>query len=209
MRRLIESLKFEGIAGTIGSLALHAAFLALFVSLRMPIDRLETPERPVPSAPLMATVFWYEEIVAPPVEDYDGPATPALEPRDAISIPVPPLPVVQAVAADSFEEARKIENFEDLKEVERLQGIYVKQVSDRVARLLETAEPRITAGERCIVYIIQDERGVVLDVDMYDCERAPEEQLRLAHVIRAASPLPLPPDGLAMGSYVRLDVSSL
>lgn len=209
MRRLIELLKFEGIAGAIGSLALHLAILALIVSFRVQTDLSEQPELLVPAAPLMATVFLYDEPAAPPVEHYDDPPAPPLERLDTISVPLPPLPVVQAVAADSFEAARTIENLEDLEEVERLQGIYVKQVSDRVARLLETAGPRVTSGERCIVYVIQGERGDVIDVDMYECRRVPEERQRLAQVIRAASPLPLPPEGLAMGSYIKLDASSL
>lgn len=78
-----------------------------------------------------------------------------------------------------------------------------------VSRLLEASGPRAISGDRCIVYVMQNERGNFIDIDLYECSRDPEEQQGLAHAIRAASPLPRPPEGLSMGSHIRLDASSL
>jgi len=201
-------MSIERLAGAIGSLAVHLAILAFVVSFQVRIDRSETPELLLSAMPLMASVFSFREITAPPVAQFDEPRPP-LEPLQTFSVPRPPFPVVQAVAADSFEEARKTESPEDLEKLDRLHGIYVKHGNDRVSRLLEAGGPRAISGDRCIVYIMQNERGNLIDIDMYECSRDPEEQQGLAHAIRAASPLPRPPEGLAMGSYIRLDAPSL
>ena len=98
----------------------------------------------------------------------------------------------------------------DKAEIERLQGIYRGQLLARLARLLEThgGLPRTASGE-CIVNIVQSERGDVVDVMTDRCQVPQEEQAMLSSAVRSASPLPLPPAGLAAGSYLTLDLSQM
>jgi hypothetical protein len=98
----------------------------------------------------------------------------------------------------------------DAAEAERLQGIYRGQLLARVARLLEVhgGVPHAETGQ-CVVNVVQNERGNVLDVMMDLCALSQEEQAVIASAIRSASPLPLPPAGLASGSYLSLDLSGI
>lgn len=142
----------------------------------------------------------------------DGYALVATEESQTITLPIPELPQIEAVAADSFVKGDALESAEDVAEVERLQGIYVKQINDRIARVLQMSLGQTDANameQRCIVHIIQNESGDVLDVDTDECELEARSRERLVNAIRTASPLPPPPVGLAMGSYLTIDASTL
>jgi hypothetical protein len=202
--------KFERTAGALATLVLHTTLLALIAKPTAQGEFPETIEPPRSTEPLIATVFLFEEPGSPPVESHRERLALTMESLNAITLPVPPLPAIEAIAADSFDEGRQIENLDDLKNVEHLQGIYVRQITDRVGRVLELKGGHASLPSvPCIVYVIQNEAGNVVDVDMNECQRDPQEQQRLAGAIRQASPLPLPPAGLAMGSYLKLDASSL
>jgi hypothetical protein len=125
------------------------------------------------------------------------------------SISVEPPPPIEALAADSFEQARFVSTAIDAAEVARLQGIYRSQLFARLARLLESRN--VSAGELhgCSINVIQNERGQVVDVLTDLCELDVPEQEIIRQVVRAASPLPLPPAGLAAGSYLTLDLAEL
>ena len=127
-----------------------------------------------------------------------------------VAIEVPPPAPIEAIASDSFERARPMADDSDAAEVERLQGIYRGQLLARLARLLEMrgAVPHAPSGE-CVVNVVQNERGDVLDVMTDLCALPQEQQATIARVIRSASPLPLPPTGLATGSYLSLDLSGM
>jgi hypothetical protein len=127
-----------------------------------------------------------------------------------IHLPPPPIPPIQAVAADAIAANRPIETAEDAALVERLQGIYVRQINARVARALqEIVQLRPGESRRCVVNIIQGDDREVLDISIETCDRDAISQQQLMLAIRAASPLPAPPEGLAQGSYLTLDLSSM
>lgn len=198
------------LAGALASVLLHSALLALITKSVGPGESTKTIELPDSTEPLIAMVFLFEDKDASPAAKYRERLMPRFQPLNSITVPIPPLPAVEAIAADSFEQGRQIENLDDLKTVEHLQGIYSRQITERVARVLEMADDHATSSKaHCIVYVIQDEMGGVIDLDMNDCQRDPQELQRLAAAIRRASPLPLPPAGLAMGSYIKLDASSM
>lgn len=127
---------------------------------------------------------------------------------DAIRVPPPELPNVEAVAADSFERSRSVSTVDDLRGAERLQGIYVGQIKARVMRLLEASSLAFATSAPCVIHIVQNERGEVFDVQTDECAADTEWREGVARAVRAASPLPIPPEGLAMGSYLTLDLSS-
>jgi hypothetical protein len=157
----------------------------------------------------MATAFFIEE---PPQTQagYQLNLRPVLESLGAIRLTLPAIPAIQAIAADAIEASRPIETAEDAALAERLQGIYVKQINARVARALEEIT-RLRAGEsrRCVVNIIQSDDREVLDISIESCDRDAISRQQLLLAIRAASPLPAPPEGLAQGSYLTLDLSSM
>lgn len=128
---------------------------------------------------------------------------------NAVTLPPPLLPKLDTVVVDSFELSREVETLEEVEELERLQGLYERQIHARLGRLLEERRGREKIAAPCIVYVIQDDVGRVLEVDLRGCATADDQRALLAGVIRAASPLPLPPAGLAMGSYLTLDLSAL
>lgn len=128
----------------------------------------------------------------------------------AIVVPLPQLPNIDPIAADSFERAREITSSEDVQTAQRLQGLYVGQIKARLLRLLEGPRDSYAApNEHCVMYVVQNERGQVLDVVSDECEGDAAWRQDVENVIRRASPLPLPPEGLAMGSYLTLDLSTL
>jgi hypothetical protein len=129
----------------------------------------------------------------------------------AIVLPLPQLPDIEPVTADSFERSRAIADSEDVAKVERLQGLYVGQIKARLARLLESVRNFDIAqtAASCVVHVVQNERGQVLDVMSDECEADAQWRRNVEGAIRQASPLPLPPEGLAMGSYLTLDLSTL
>jgi hypothetical protein len=193
---LMTPPKFKRIAGALATLVLHTTLLVLIAKPAAQGELPETIEPPRSMEPLIATVFLFEEPDAPAVESRRERLALTMESPNSITLPIPPLPAIEAIAADSFEEGRQIATLDDLKSVEHLQGIYVRQITDRIARVLELAGGyRGAPSAHCIVYVIQNETGDVVDVDMNDCRRDPQEQQRLAGAIREASPLPLPPAG--------------
>lgn len=138
----------------------------------------------------------------------------SFEPHDlhlpAISVPMPQLPSIDAVASDSFEVAREVGSSDDFEAVERLQGIYSSQLANRIIRVLDSnGAYHLPTDRPCVAYVIQNESGEVLDVDLNECQFSSDVRATLANAIRAASPLPSPPSGLAMGSYIKIDASLL
>jgi hypothetical protein len=130
-----------------------------------------------------------------------------LDPQQQLTIEVP-LPSFEALLADSFEESQPILNSTNEQEAERLQGIYKGQIFARLERAL--AELPGASGNigRCLINIIQDDQGGVVDVLTDECEASHEWKERISKAVRLGSPLPLPPQGLAMGSYLSIDFST-
>lgn len=128
----------------------------------------------------------------------------------AIVLPPPQLPDIHPVASDSFERARDMATSDDVKKAQHLQGLYVGQIKARLLRLLEgMRDSSSTPTSNCVVYVVQNERGQVLDVMSDECGSDTQWRRKIENAIRRASPLPLPPEGLAMGSYLTLDLSTL
>jgi hypothetical protein len=128
----------------------------------------------------------------------------------AIVPPMPQLPDIQPIASDSFARAREMATSDDLRTAEQLQGLYVGQIMARLLRLLEdVADSGSVPAGNCVVYVVQNESGQVLDVMSDECEWDAYRRHEIENAIRRASPLPLPPEGLAMGSYLTLDLSTL
>ncbi len=211
MRNEMKPPKGACIAAAVVSVVLHVAVLAFLAGHTVQVERIEPSLTPVDQTPLIATAFLFDDVARTQAGSRSLWVEPALEPAGSIDIAAPPSPPeFEAVAADSFEEGRQVESLADVQEIKRLQGIYVKQISDRVARVLEmSGNQRLEPETACVVHVIQNESGDVVDVDTDECEREPHAQQRLASAIWAASPLPMPPQGLAMGSYLTLDASSL
>jgi TonB C terminal len=87
--------------------------------------------------------------------------------------------------------------------------VYLGQIQGRIHRALQTLTDSIALPSPCNAKVIQDERGRVLDVDLAECALSAEQQQLVKTAIRRASPLPRPPHGLAMGSYLTLNLSSI
>lgn len=196
----------QKVTGALASGALHVLILTLAAHDTVLPDSTELIAA---VQPLIVTVLLVDKTV--PAERVTEWQAPTLVSLDAIEIKPFALAELEPVAADSFERPRQAQNIEDIDAIASMQGVYVTQINARVARVLEMtgAGHRQEPAVRCVVHVIQDKRGVVLDVDMDECMRDDGERQRLASAIRAASPLPPPPDGLAMGSYLTLDVTSL
>lgn len=128
----------------------------------------------------------------------------------AIVVHPPSLPDIEPLAADSFAKSRDLTTVEDVHLAGRLQGLYEGQIKSRLARLLEDAKVQrpLEAGS-CIVHVVQDEHGKVVDVMSDECEVSDDWREEIGRTIYRSSPLPLPPAGLAMGSYLTLDLSSI
>ena len=188
-----------------GAALVHAALLYVLTSARpaaFPVadSTVET------SRPLIARVLF--ESTANTAAS--GPLTSSIQVASQIAIEVSAPAPIEAIASDSFHRSRPVANALDATEVERLQGIYRGQLLARVARLLEIrgGVPRNLNG-KCVVNVVQNERGDVLDVMTDLCALSQEGQAVIANAIRSASPLPLPPAGLATGSYLSLDLSGI
>ena len=127
----------------------------------------------------------------------------------ATAIEVAPPPELETVASDSAEAARETRSAEDYAEFERLQGMYRGQLFARLQRVLYELGP---LGERtnvpCVLNVIQRPDGSVIDVLTDLCDYSPQSLALLRKAVGAASPLPLPPPGLAVGTYLTLDVSA-
>ncbi len=187
------------------ALALHGAILLALLAplaLKRPITDVQAPPLPL-VASIQVAVADTTEAGAPVPLISDLPA-----PSLSITRPTLPPLTTETVVADAFEAAREAESAADAAEFERLQGVYVGQIRGRLARVLEmaaAAAPRESG--RCEVRVIQNEHGEVLDVDTGACQGSDERRTRLAMAMLRASPLPMPPAGLAPGSSLTLDLT--
>lgn len=130
------------------------------------------------------------------------------EPLLAVEEAPPPELDIEPIASDSFDDAKPIETAADAARIQELQGIYARQIDARLLRLLEVyGVPEFAST--CSLKVMQDEQGRVAEVDFAECAVNDEDRQRLRRAILAASPLPRPPAGLAMGSYLTLDISPL
>jgi anti-sigma factor ChrR (cupin superfamily) len=143
-----------------------------------------------------------------PTADFAPTPDPLPNTPSAITVPPPELPEIEAVATGAFEKAEQPQDGADVEELERLQGRYVQQINARLGRVLRDYWPDRPELSQCTARVIQDEFGRVLDVDLHDCAADDAAHAMLTRVIRAAGPLPRPPEGLAMASYLTLDLSS-
>ena len=187
------------------TLALHGALL---LALLAPLTHeIAINDAQAASAPLIASIH----VAAPDSIDVGVPA-PLLPdlPTPTVPIALPTLPPlgVEAVVTDGFEAGREAESSADAAELERLQGVYVGQIRGRLARVLEMAASAAPHERRpCAVQVIQNERGEVMDVNTSACQGSEGRRTRLAMAMLRASPLPMPPAGLAPGSSLTLDLS--
>jgi len=117
-------------------------------------------------------------------------------------------PDITPLLADSFEASRDLMTVDDVNQAQRLQKVYLSQVSARLRRVLQELQAASPSPAACLVNVVQNERGSVLDVLMDECEADLAWQATVIRAVRRASPLPLPPQGLAMGSYLTLDMST-
>lgn len=204
-----KRVHFERLACAALAAALH--FVAAWYLAPAIVERTKSTEtRPIPERrALLITTFLSEEAGRAPRFAMLSAMDLAGLPR-AIELSIPRLPDIIPVAADSFERARKIGDSEDIERAQRLQGLYVGQIKARLQRVLEASSGLSESPTgHCVVYIVQNERGQVLDVMSDECEGSAEWRQDIESAIRRVSPLPLPPEGLAMGSYLALDLSSL
>lgn len=130
------------------------------------------------------------------------------ESLNAIELTPMPPPDVASIAADSFDTGREAD-WGDTAELERLQGLYLGQIKGRIDRVLETLSTSEAVQTSCKAVVVQDTVGRVLDIDLDRCARSDESKALLVTAIRRASPLPRPPRGLAMGSYLTLELAEL
>jgi hypothetical protein len=138
--------------------------------------------------------FWLSSMAAPPH-------------LDQLALPGPPK--ARSIAFDALVESEFISSAGDLAKVERLQGIYRSQISARLVRLLQEMSLGDLGNMRCEINVVQDMEGQVLDVLTDQCPYSAATLDSLAKAVRAASPLPLPPQGLAIGSYLTLDIAEI
>jgi hypothetical protein len=127
---------------------------------------------------------------------------------ETLVLPVIPPPEIEPIAADSFEEGSESDAF-DAEELARLQSLYAGQIQGRIGRALEALVAHGSPIPSCRAQVIQDERGRVADVDLSGCPVPGEQKQLLLAALRRASPLPRPPAGLAMGSFLTLDLKGL
>ncbi len=198
---------YSRIFAAAASAALHGiAAIALVTTLARAVpERLI--ERKSSGLPLIATAFFIDE--RPPELVFTVAPISTPESESTISAERIPLPPIQPVAMDSFDEATETVDVADAEELARLQGLYVRQLNARFARILEEEWPTRRVVVSCQAKVGQDERGNVLVVNFDACDLKADEQKIMERAIRRSSPLPRPPAGLAMGSYLTLDLTAL
>lgn len=185
----------------------HAALIVLLVA--EPLELVQPiAERHRPSQ-LVAFAEVFSE--APTLEGMPRPEILFPKESNAPDVELWKPPHIEPVALDAFERADEVASIDDVEQVERLQKIYVRQLSARIERVLieRGFSGSLSPGARCVLSIVQSEEGRVLDVDYGGCGLVESNRERLSDALRAASPLPAPPDGLAMGSFLKLDLSDL
>jgi hypothetical protein len=185
-------------------LALHALVLVAVtgaIQVEVPPDVQPVGVQLIGSSdPMVASVL---ELAIPDAEiPLQVPATQSIE------LPLLAPPQLEPIAADSFEVGQEAD-WASADEFARLQGVYLGQVQGRIHRALQTLTSSLEIPSGCVARVVQDERGRVLDVDLAECALDDEPRVLLRAAIQRASPLPRPPHGLAMGSYLRLDLANL
>jgi hypothetical protein len=124
------------------------------------------------------------------------------------SIELEPPPDITAVVTDSVDSSREARSPYDQQELVRLQGLYRGQLFARVRRVLQEFDPLEESAETpCVLNVIQRQDGSVVDVLNDLCEYTPRSLLLLRAAVFESSPLPRPPPGLAMGTYLSLDMA--
>lgn len=86
-------------------------------------------------------------------------------------------------------------NAVDLISRTQLMGIYEGQIRARIERAWR--RPRTALADRqfnCRIKVHQDARGNVLSVKLQECEGTPDWFDSMVHAVKAASPLPAPPN---------------
>jgi hypothetical protein len=127
----------------------------------------------------------------------------------ATAIEAAPPRELDTIASDSAEAARETRSAEDYAEFERLQGMYRGQLFARLQRVLYELGPLEERTDvPCVLNVIQRTDGSVIDILTDLCDYSPQSLALLRKAVGAASPLPLPPPGLAVGTYLTLDVSA-
>jgi hypothetical protein len=180
----------------------HVALVAAAWRLQPSIDRarLEPRESVVP-----LVAYFYES--ARSSSDTPLQSIVTAESWEA-SIELEPPPDITAVVADSIEQSRAARSPHDYQELVRLQGLYRGQLFARLQRVLQELGPLDeSAATPCIVNVVQREDGSVVDVLDELCGYAPRSLQLLRQALLQSSPLPRPPQGLAMGTYLSLDMA--
>jgi hypothetical protein len=189
------------------SAGIHLVAIAALAMSLSAVAPLRLDEHRSTGLPLIATAFLIEE-PTPELAFTVAPKS-STQPDDAIAAERVPLPPITPVAVDSFETSQEATDIGDAEEIARLQGLYVRQINARFERILEEEWPAHHVGVPCRVRVAQDEVGYVQLITFDACELPAGQQRVLERVIRRSSPLPRPPAGLAMGSYLTLDLSAL
>ena len=180
----------------------HLALAAAAWQLQVPIDRTR-PELHENVVPLVA--YFYD---SPLASTQIGLQAIAAVERGQTSIELEPPPPIAAVSNDSVEQSREVRTPNDHHELVRLQGLYRGQLFARLQRVLQEIGPlQESAATPCVLNVIQREDGSVVDVQNDLCGYAPRSLVLLRAAVFESSPLPRPPQGLAMGTYLSLDMA--
>lgn len=190
------------------ALSLHfPAIVALGTSGSAPRQSLESQQMQIHERPLIVTALLFARGNGAADETFA--ASMHQQSLQSIHAPIPRVEL-EAVAADSFELPEPISDNVELQEARRLQGVYVGQIMSRLKRMLEESRAfPLPSSTQCVIHVLQDERGRVLEVQDDECSAQATLREQIARAVRIASPLPTPPQGLAMGSYITLDLAML
>jgi hypothetical protein len=179
----------------------HAVLGAAAWQLQPPIERvhLELHESEVP----LVAYFYESSRTSPEI----GLQTIAAVESWETSIELEPPAEIAAIVSDSIDRSREARSPSDHEELVRLQGLYRGQLFARLHRVLEELGPLDESAETpCVLNVIQREDGSVVDVVNDLCGYAPRSLQLLRAAVFESSPLPRPPQGLAMGTYLSLDM---
>jgi hypothetical protein len=174
---------------------------------RISSDVIRADDRQLEQAPPLVAHFYDSSEPAP--EAGAARANVAIDSSSAAKIEIGPPPELDAISSDSAQSARETRSAADYEEFERLQGMYRGQLFARLQRVLYELGPLEERQDvPCVLNVIQRTDGSVIDVLTDLCDYSPPSLALLRKAVGAASPLPLPPPGLAVGTYLTLDVSA-
>jgi hypothetical protein len=180
----------------------HAVLAAAAWQLQLSIDRAR-PELHESMSPLVA--YFYES--SPASAEITLQTIVTVESWET-SIKLEPPPDISAVVSDSVDRSREARSPHDYQELARLQGLYRGQLFARLRRVLHELGPLDESAETpCVLNVIQRDDGSVVDVLNELCGYAPRSLQFLRAALFESSPLPRPPPGLAMGTYLSLDMA--